>query len=224
MRNNIAFKKQQTAQRCEAGIICRPAPGRYPTIVMAHGFSAVKEMYLDKFAEAFMQAGFASIVYDNRNFGASDGEPGRRSTLGSQVRDYSDAITFARSLEQTDGARIAAFGGPATAVDTCWSWAAGIDRRSAVLVVSQVPLISGWQNFRRGSSARGLSCAAAGRIARRSGQPRVRRGRPQCYLLWPRIRWRQQHYPPFNSYKWFTENSLRPGHQHGATKLRYAQG
>jgi predicted acyl esterase len=49
--------------------------GRHPTIVMAHGFSAVKEMYLDKYAEAFARAGFASVVYDNRNFGASDGEP-----------------------------------------------------------------------------------------------------------------------------------------------------
>ena len=34
---------------------------------MAHGFSAVKEMYLDKYAEAFAHAGFASVVYDNRN-------------------------------------------------------------------------------------------------------------------------------------------------------------
>jgi predicted alpha/beta-fold hydrolase len=42
-------------------------PGKHPTIVMAHGFSAVKEMYLDKYAEAFAHAGFASVVYDNRN-------------------------------------------------------------------------------------------------------------------------------------------------------------
>jgi uncharacterized protein len=46
-------------------------PGRHPTIVMAHGFSAVKEMYLDKYAEAFVGAGFASIVYDHRNFGCA---------------------------------------------------------------------------------------------------------------------------------------------------------
>jgi predicted alpha/beta-fold hydrolase len=38
-----------------------------PAVVMAHGFSAVKEMYLDKYAEAFAHAGFASVVYDNRN-------------------------------------------------------------------------------------------------------------------------------------------------------------
>ena len=48
-----------------------PVPG----IVMAHGFSAVKEMYLDSFAEVFAAAGLAALVFDNRNFGASDGEP-----------------------------------------------------------------------------------------------------------------------------------------------------
>jgi len=30
--------------------------------IMAHGFSAVKEMYLDKYAEAFAKAGFASAL------------------------------------------------------------------------------------------------------------------------------------------------------------------
>jgi alpha-beta hydrolase superfamily lysophospholipase len=42
---------------------------------MAHGFSAVKEMYLDSFAEVFAAAGLNALVFDNRNFGASDGEP-----------------------------------------------------------------------------------------------------------------------------------------------------
>ena len=46
-----------------------------PAVVMAHGFSAVKEMYLDSFAEVFNGAGLNVLVFDNRNFGASDGEP-----------------------------------------------------------------------------------------------------------------------------------------------------
>jgi fermentation-respiration switch protein FrsA (DUF1100 family) len=43
------------------------AGGTAPTIVMAHGFSAVKEMYLDRYAETFAAAGLNSLVYDNRN-------------------------------------------------------------------------------------------------------------------------------------------------------------
>src|SRR3989442_853157 len=51
------------------------AGGQAPAVVLAHGFSAVKEMYLDSFAEVFAAAGLNALVFDNRNFGASDGEP-----------------------------------------------------------------------------------------------------------------------------------------------------
>ena len=44
-------------------------------VVLAHGFSAVKEMYLDAFAEVFAAGGLNVVVFDNRCFGASDGEP-----------------------------------------------------------------------------------------------------------------------------------------------------
>ena len=44
------------------------APGA--AVVMAHGFSAVKEMYLDSFAEVFAAGGLNVVVFDNRCFGA----------------------------------------------------------------------------------------------------------------------------------------------------------
>ena len=46
-----------------------------PAVAMAHGFSAVKEMALDRYAAVFREAGLGVLVYDHRNFGASDGEP-----------------------------------------------------------------------------------------------------------------------------------------------------
>jgi len=61
-------------------------PGKHATIDMAHGFSGVKEMYLDKYADAFAKAGFESVVYDNLNFGASDGEPRQEIDAWLQVR------------------------------------------------------------------------------------------------------------------------------------------
>jgi fermentation-respiration switch protein FrsA (DUF1100 family) len=42
------------------------AGGPVPTVVMAHGLSAVKEMYLDDFAEAFAAGGLGALVFDNR--------------------------------------------------------------------------------------------------------------------------------------------------------------
>src|SRR5690348_2267222 len=74
MRQDIEFNAEGTTLR---GWLYLPDAGHrpFPTIVMAHGFSAVKEMYLDSFAEVFANAGLAALVFDNRNFGASDGEP-----------------------------------------------------------------------------------------------------------------------------------------------------
>src|SRR5260370_16966280 len=72
-----------------------PAAGPAPCIVMAHGFSAVKEMYLDHFAEVFAAAGLAALVYDNRNFGASGGEPRPEIDPVQPGRDYPHAVTRA---------------------------------------------------------------------------------------------------------------------------------
>jgi pimeloyl-ACP methyl ester carboxylesterase len=75
-------------------------PGRVPTIVMSHGFSAVNEMYLDRFAEAFATAGLGSIVFDNRNFGASDGEPRQEIELGDHLTVADQALAaYERALE-----------------------------------------------------------------------------------------------------------------------------
>ena len=68
-----------------------PAQGpgtSHPTIVMAHGYSAVKEMYLDRYADVFAAAGLNALVFDNRNFGASDGEPRQEIDPWAQIRDY----------------------------------------------------------------------------------------------------------------------------------------
>jgi alpha-beta hydrolase superfamily lysophospholipase len=93
MRRDISFKT--TDGTTLRGWHYRPDGARpYPTIVLAHGFSAVKEMYLDKYAEAFVKAGLASVVYDNRGFGESDGDPRQEIDPWLQIRDYSDAITF----------------------------------------------------------------------------------------------------------------------------------
>jgi fermentation-respiration switch protein FrsA (DUF1100 family) len=117
-----------------------------PTIVMAHGFSAVKEMYLDAFAEAFVQAGLGALVYDNRNFGASDGEPRQEIDPWAQVRDYRHAITYARTREEVDAERIGIWGSSYSGGHVLVVGA--IDRR-VKCVVSQVPLVSGHENARR---------------------------------------------------------------------------
>lgn len=119
--------------------------GTAPTIVMAHGFSALKEMYLDKYAELFAANGLNALVFDNRNFGDSEGTPRQEIDPWAQVRDYRHAITYATTLAETDASRIGAWG-------TSYSGGhvlvvAAIDRRIKA-VVAQVPMVSGYDNVR----------------------------------------------------------------------------
>ena len=77
---------------------------------MAHGISCVKEMYLDDFAKVFVDAGFAAVGYDNRCFGASDGQPRQEIDPWAQIRDYRHACTSAESLDVVDNDRIGFWG------------------------------------------------------------------------------------------------------------------
>ena len=87
------------------------APGeRRPAIVMAHGWSGVKEMCLANFAEAFAAAGFVVLVFDYRYLGASQGEPRSQIIPAEQRRDYKNAITWIISQPEVDPERIGIWG------------------------------------------------------------------------------------------------------------------
>jgi dipeptidyl aminopeptidase/acylaminoacyl peptidase len=115
-------------------------------IVMTHGYNCIKELYLDKYAEAWAKAGFVVLAYDHRNLGASDGEPRQELDPWQQIRDYRTAITFLQTLPWVDGNKIGIWG-------TSYSGGhvlvvAAIDRR-VKCVVAQVPTISGWRGMLR---------------------------------------------------------------------------
>jgi len=146
MRRDIAFKTEDGVTL--RGWLYLPdlTATQVPTVVMAHGFSAVKEMYLDRFAEVFAAGGLGVLVFDNRTFGASDGEPRQHIDPWQQVRDYRDAITFAETVAEVDRTRIGVWGSSYSGGHVLVIGA--IDRRVRC-VVSQVPLISGHRNARR---------------------------------------------------------------------------
>ena len=143
-RADVEFNAEGTILR---GWLYRPdGDGVVPGVVMAHGYSAVKEMYLDAFAEVFSEAGLACLVFDNRNFGASDGEPRYEIDPWEQIRDYRHAITYMQTLPGVDRDRIGVWGSSYSGAHVIVLGA--IDKRIKC-VVSQVPLISGSENARR---------------------------------------------------------------------------
>lgn len=86
-------------------------PGvKLPAIVMAHGFSAVKEMNLDGFARRFAESGFIVLVFDYRYLGASEGEPRGQIFYSYQITDYRNAITWVSLQTEVDTERIGIWG------------------------------------------------------------------------------------------------------------------
>lgn len=132
--------------------------GPFPTIVMAHGSAALKEQYLDRYAEVFAEAGLASIVYDHRNFGDSGGDVRQEIDPILQMRDYRHAITFATTLPNVNGDRIGAWGTSLSGGHVLML--AALDRR-VKCVVAQVPTISGGAGSLRRTRADQMAASRA---------------------------------------------------------------
>ena len=123
---------------------------KLPCVVLSHGFSALKEMDLDAFAECFTtKLAITCVVYDNRGFGESDtgpNQPRHEILPDQQVSDMSDAITYAQTREEVDPERIALWGSSYSGGNVLRVGA--VDRRVKA-VLSQAPCVNGWDNFKR---------------------------------------------------------------------------
>ncbi|CFB61393.1 alpha/beta hydrolase [Pandoraea apista] len=117
---------------------------------MAHGFSAVKGQYLDRYAEAFAGARFAVLVYGHRNFGDGEGIPRQEVDPALQKRCYRDAITYVSTRADVDGTRIGIWGSSFSGGNVLE--VAAVDRR-VKCVVSQLPQINRYQSALRRTRA-----------------------------------------------------------------------
>lgn len=146
------------------------APPPWPAVVVTHGFGIPKEMQLPAFAEAFVAAGLAVLVYDHRNLGASDGEPRQEIDPYAQVADARDAITWVSARDDVAAGRIGVWG---TSYSGGHALVLGATDRRLRCVVSQVPTISGRRNTQRrfpGDALQDLRRRlAADRLARHRG-------------------------------------------------------
>lgn len=108
LRHDVEFESRGATLR---GWLYRVDDGMSrPGVVMAHGFTAVKEMFLDRYAEAFARAGFTTLVYDHYGFGDSDGEPRQSPADDLQLQGYRDAVAWLAADELVDQERIGIWG------------------------------------------------------------------------------------------------------------------
>lgn len=145
MRRDVEF---QSGGETVRGWLYVPdgADGPVPLVVMAGGWCYVKELVQPHYAERFEQEGLAVLLFDYRNFGASDGARRQHIDPVAQVEDYKNAISFAETLAEVDAERIGVWGlsysgGHVLIV-------AATDPR-VKCVSSQIPVVDGYRNMRR---------------------------------------------------------------------------
>ncbi len=113
---------------------------RPPVVVMAHGFGATRMMGLRPFAERFVAAGLACLVFDYRNFGDSEGKPRNLISPRRHIEDWLATIDFATTLPEVKGTSLALWG---TSFSGGHVLVAAAERPAVKAAVSQIPFVDG---------------------------------------------------------------------------------
>jgi pimeloyl-ACP methyl ester carboxylesterase len=119
--------------------------GPHPLLVMAGGWCYVKEIVIPTYAAALAEVGCASLRFDYRGLGESEGEPRQHLDPWGQIEDYRSALSFAATLPGVDANRLGVWGisysgGHAMIL-------AALDPR-VKCAVGNIPVIEGYQTMR----------------------------------------------------------------------------
>lgn len=95
---------------------------------------------LPAFASVFHEARYALLLYDNRNWGDSDGLPRQESNPALQQTDYYDAFNYATTLPSVDPMKIVYWGSSHSGGNVIYATA--IDKRIKAAII-QTPAVSG---------------------------------------------------------------------------------
>ena len=110
-----------------------------PVIILCHGFCGIQDILLPAFAEAFTQAGFATVTFDYRGFGDSEGERGRL-VPAMQIDDILSVIGWVKEHPGFDTLRIGLWG---TSFGGCHVFGAAVRAPEVKCIVSQLAFADG---------------------------------------------------------------------------------
>ncbi len=97
--------------RCEAHFY-KPnnVTDNLPVVIMAHGFAARMDFGLHPFADAFVKAGMAVLMFNYRGFGQSEGDTRFLVNPFMHVQDWKAALEYVKKRAEIDPTRIALWG------------------------------------------------------------------------------------------------------------------
>jgi len=100
--------------RCAAWLTLPSGPGPHPAVVLVHGLGATHDMMLAQYEQHFAAAGIATLAFDYRNTGSSDGQPRQHISTREQRHDVVAPWTTS-SPGRRSTARASDSGAPASA-------------------------------------------------------------------------------------------------------------
>jgi pimeloyl-ACP methyl ester carboxylesterase len=142
--------------RCAAWLTLPTGPGPHPGVVLAHGLGATHDMMLAQYEQHFAAAGIATLAFDYRYTGASDGQPRQRISISEQCRDIVAAVDHLKSDPEIDSRRIGLWGTSLGGMNVVRVAATRDDIAGAIV---QCPIVHG------PAAARSLGMWAALRLA-----------------------------------------------------------
>lgn len=114
--------------------------GPHPGVVMLHSTAGLRQMrcYAGR-GDDFAAAGIATLQFDCRGFGASEGAPRQLFDVRRQAEDLGAALDFARGCEEIDSELLALWGASASCAQVLAAAADDAEIRSVVCLTPFVP-------------------------------------------------------------------------------------
>jgi pimeloyl-ACP methyl ester carboxylesterase len=126
--------------RCAAWLTLPVSAGPHPAVVLVHGLGATHDMMLRQYERHFAAVGIATLAFDHRHTGASDGQPRQRISMVRQREDVHAALDFLMARHDVDASRVGLWGTSLGGMHVVRVAAERQDLRAAVV---QCPIVHG---------------------------------------------------------------------------------
>ncbi|WP_231985036.1 alpha/beta hydrolase [Mycobacterium sp. E796] len=141
----VSFTSQ--GARCAGWLTLPRSAGPHPGLVLCHGLGATHDMMMSQYEQHFAAAGVATLAFDYRHTGASDGSPRQRFSMRGHQQDVGAALDYLRCQDGIDSRRIGLWG---TSLGAMHVLREATARRDLAAVVVQCPIIHGPATLTRG--------------------------------------------------------------------------
>jgi pimeloyl-ACP methyl ester carboxylesterase len=104
MKREVEFRSATPGELIRADLYTPDTgKGPWPLLVMGGGWCYVKELIMPEYGAYFLREGVATLIFDYRHLGASDGEPRQHLDPWKQIADYRSVIDGVCYLDEYDG-------------------------------------------------------------------------------------------------------------------------